>query len=503
MKNTVLKVRLWGKEVGSLRWDERKVVAYFAYSEEFLTSGLNPFPFVAPLGVAKSYLPIVGDKRKIFAGLPPFVADSLPDNWGSLVFEQWAQNQGLRSRDITPLDKLAYIGKRGIGALEYFPESDSGLEADNLAVDELARLACKIYEQRSEAHILPDESLTLQRLFEVGTSAGGRQPKAIVAINETTKEIRSGQIDGLKGFDYYILKFAVGDGYPATQMEMTYYEMACKAGLRMMPSRFLEVEGEKHFLTKRFDRFDGNKVFTQTLAAVNPDAVSYEDLFDVCRRLKLSETEIREVFRFMVFNVFASNTDDHVKNISFIMSENGEWHIAPFYDLTFTADLNMPGVRYLHCLSLKGKLDGFTVQDVKSFGVGNGVKNPSEIIVQVCEAVSCFRELALKNGVPFIWVDRIEQYLSSIVPEEYKEKMSSWKPNQFSETIKGHSVSNVRFEMSANGNIHLMAVIDGFERKYVIAPKRAEFMEIMEKGFNTMPDAQKMEFVERLMFSLS
>ena len=122
MKNTVLKVRLWGKEVGSLRWDERKGVAYFAYSEEFLTSGLNPFPFVAPLGVAKSYLPIVGDKKKIFAGLSPFVADSLPDNWGSLVFEQWAQNQGLRSRDITPLDKLAYIGKRGIGALEYFPK---------------------------------------------------------------------------------------------------------------------------------------------------------------------------------------------------------------------------------------------------------------------------------------------------------------------------------------------------------------------------------------------
>lgn len=149
MKNTVLKVRLWGKEVGSLRWDERKGVAYFAYSESFLTSGLNPFPFVAPLGVAKSYLPIVGDKRKIFAGLPPFVADSLPDNWGSLVFEQWALNQGIRNRDITPLDKLAHIGKRGIGALEYFPESDSGLEADNLAVDELARLACKIYEQLS------------------------------------------------------------------------------------------------------------------------------------------------------------------------------------------------------------------------------------------------------------------------------------------------------------------------------------------------------------------
>ena len=186
-----------------------------------------------------------------------------------------------------------------------------------------------------------------------------------------------------------------------------------------------------------------------------------------------------------------------------MMNREGEWRITPAYDMTFIFSTDGVNREKHHCLSLQGKKDGFSVDDLLNFASRNSIKRPESIIRKVLDSVASFRDFAKVNGVSSYWINCIEEHLYGLVPDEYKEKMSSWKPKQFSETIKGHSVSNVRFEMSANGNVHLMAVIDGFERKYVVAPKRAEFMEIMDNGFNTMPDAQKMEFVERLMFSLS
>lgn len=499
MKNAILRVFLWGEEVGCLRWDERKALAYFVFNKGFLSSGLDVFPLLAPICDAKAYLPIVGDKRKIYSGLPPFIADSLPDNWGNLVFEQWAKNKGYKTNEISPLDKLSFIGKRAMGALEYRPEAERDDSDDNLAIDDLARLSEKIYMQRDGLTFLLDESVTLQSLFEVGTSAGGRQPKAILAINDKTGEVKSGQISGLDGFDYYILKFAVNDGYPATEMEMTYYELAVKAGLGMMPSRLLCVEGQNHFLTKRFDRINWEKVFTQTLAAINPDAESYEDLFATCRRLHVPETEVRELFRQMTFNFFASNTDDHSKNFSFIMEKDGSWHLAPPYDITFTADLRNPGIRHLHCLSVRGKLVDVTADDLRHFASEMDVKNPGEIINNVCLALTSFRETATKNGVPLIWIDRVEQYLQTIVPEQFKDYFSGWESKTERMDIQGHLVEHVRFEMSPSGNIYLCATIDGKEQKYVFNQQRAEFQKILKNGFNTMPDAEKLEYVESFL----
>jgi len=495
MKNTVLKVFLWNKEVGCLRWDERKALAYFVFNKDFLSSGLDVFPFLAPVNDSKTYLPIVGDKRKIYGGLPPFIADSLPDNWGNLVFEQWAKSKGLKNNDITPLDKLAFIGKRAMGALEYKPEMEREDDDGCLAIDELAKLAEKIYSQRTDMSILPSESLTLQSLFEIGTSAGGRQPKAIIAINEKNSEIKSGQISDLADFNYYILKFAINDGYPATEMEMTYYELAAKAGLKMMPCRLMNVEGQNHFLAQRFDRQDGGKVFVQTLAAINPDADSYEELFDTCRRLHVPESEVRELFRQMVFNFFSSNTDDHNKNFSFIMKEDGSWHLSPPYDITFTADLRSPATRHLHCMSIHGKLDGVTADDLIEFAQEHNIKNAIDVIEKVCASIACFRETAIKNGVPLIWIDKVEEYLQSIVPDKFRDKMSGWKPVDFSSILKGHVVENIHFEMSSNGNIHLCAIVDGKERKYVFNSKNIEFQYIISKGFNTMPEEDKLRYV--------
>ena len=505
MRDNVLKVMLWGEEVGRLQWIDMRKIACFTFHPDFVRKGWNIAPLLSPLDEIKPHVPIYGERssagNRLYQGLPPFIADSLPDAWGNELFELWAKENKIHEKDKTPVDKLAFVGRRGMGAFEFEPDFDVASKVSSLELSSLYALSEKIFQDRSKAIITPDESLSVKSLIAVGASAGGRQAKAIVAI-APDGTVKSGQIAGLEGYKYCLLKFGNKERMTA-ELEKTYYDMAVAAGIDMMPCSLLNVDGVNHFMTERFDRPQGEKVHVQTLAAMNPDAESYDDLLRVCRRIGVSEREQVEIFRRMVFNVFANNTDDHNKNFSFMMNRNGEWHITPAYDMTFIFATDGVNREKHHCLSLQGKTDGFSVDDLLNFASRNSIKRPESIIRKVLDSVASFRDFAKVNGVSSYWINCIEEHLYGLVPDEYKEKMSSWKPNQFSETIKGHSVSNVRLEMSANGNIHLMAVIDGFERKYVIAPKRVEFMEIMEKGFNTMPDAQKMEFVERFMLPLS
>ena len=307
--------------------------------------------------------PIWGESEKIYQKLPAFVADALPDAWGNQLFELWRQQNRLSSAEINPLDKLAFIGRRGMGALEFLPEVPLERKSDKIDIKSLADLAERIFAERENARILPEESITIQSLLTVGTSAGGRQPKAIIAINRKTGEIRSGQISGMEDFGYYLLKFGNSE-YSSAELEMTYYELAGMAGIRMMPSELYSAEGNNHFLTERFDRDGSKKVHTQTLAAINPDADSYEQLIATCRKLHLPEADCQEVFRRMVFNVLANNTDDHNKNFSFTMTEDGSWRLSPAYDITYV--INRGG--YLpneeHCLFIRAKLSGFTRGDI-------------------------------------------------------------------------------------------------------------------------------------------
>lgn len=254
-----LKVILWGEEIGRLAWDERRKRSYFIYNPEWLKKGLNISPLVAPIDGARGLMPVWGEDARIYQKLPAFVADSLPDAWGNQLFDLWRLQNHLSNADITPLDKLSFIGKRGMGALEYQPEYARERKAEKIDMKSLADLAERIYAEREQAHILPEESITMQSLLTVGTSAGGRQPKAIIAINQKTGEIRSGQISGLKNYDYYLLKFG-NTQYSSAELEMTYYELATMAGIQMMPSNLYAVEGNNHFITKRFDR-DGERRF--------------------------------------------------------------------------------------------------------------------------------------------------------------------------------------------------------------------------------------------------
>lgn len=491
MTTKILKVMLWGKEVGRLSMDFRRGMPYFEYNRDWVENGLDVSPLNASIKRPQNLRPIFGASEKIYQKLPPFIADSLPDSWGNELFEQWRQQQKIRVGDITPLDKLAFIGKRAMGALEFEPETYRFSSVENLNLNSLIALAKRVYTERENAHVMPEESLDMQSLLAVGTSAGGRQPKAIVAINRETREIRSGQIEGLKNFDYCLLKFGTKERSTA-ELEMVYYEMATRAGISMMPCWLMAVEGEKHFVTKRFDREHGRKLHMQTLAALYPEADSYESLLWVCRKMRLSERDSEEIFRRLVFNVLANNTDDHNKNFSFLMDESGRWSLAPAYDMTYIFSVGGYLPETHHCLLVKGKYTEITLHDVLELAADNGIRKADTIIADVVESLRSFRTLAEKNGVQERWISAVETTL------QHNLEMWGFCPPRTFEPYtdaNGRHVENLRIEQQYKGNYHLLATIDGTERKAVIRTKTVEHDEISRHGVPNLAD----EYLKRLV----
>ncbi len=477
-----LKVILWDEEIGRLAWDEHRRLAYFTYNPEFVKKGLNISPLSAPVNGVRALAPIWGESAKIFQRLPAFVADSLPDAWGNQLFDLWRQNNHISNADINPLDKLSFIGKRGMGALEFLPEATHGRKLEKINMKSLADLAERIFVERENARILPEESIAMQSLLTVGTSAGGRQPKAIIAINRKTGEIRSGQIPGLEDFDYYLLKFGNSE-YCSSELEMTYYELALAAGINMMPSVLFSVEDGRHFMTKRFDRDGAKKVHTQTLAAICPEADSYEQLIAVCRKLHLPEADCQEVFRRMVFNVLSNNTDDHNKNFSFVMDEDGSWRLSPAYDVTYITNRGGHLPNEEHCLFMRAKLSGITRDDANEFARDNGIRRPDAIIRNVADSLKNFRSVALKNGVANEWIGRVE---SAII--NHLKAWGEWEEDNHLATfmINGHTIKNIRLEETYKGNYHLYAEIDGKERKFVIGKNKEEYSVIRTTGLSNV-----------------
>jgi len=489
-----LKIMLWGDEIGRLSWDGKRGVSYFEYNREFLEGNLDAFPLIASIKSPASRRPIMGDKEtKLYRKLPPFLADSLPDAWGNQVFECWRLENGIRNQDITPLDILSFIGKRGMGALEFLPESSGMRKSEKLNLQALTELAQRIFVERENVKILPDESLTMQSLIAVGTSAGGRQPKAIIAMNPDTGEIRSGQVAGQKGFEYCILKF--GDARRSSaELEMAYYEMAVEAGIQMMPCRLIEVEGKKHFITSRFDRDAERKLHMQTLAALYPDADSYEKLLTVCRKMRLPESASEEVFRRMVFNILANNTDDHNKNFSFLMDEQGKWSLSPAYDMTYIFSTGGFLPETMHCLMMQGKLSGQTIEDAMTLAKDNGIRKAEDIIHEVAEAICKFRGIAERHGVQERWTGAVESCLT--------EHLASWGLNKadhasYTLFVSGTVFENVHVEQTYKGNYHLYATIDGKERKFVISKAKEEYALIESAGVLNLTEEQLKTMIEK------
>jgi serine/threonine-protein kinase HipA len=410
MENKAIAIWLWGKVLGYLSWDEHKRCSLFVFEEKFLEMEWNVAPLTYSIHSPSVLLPRRGNIDKLYAGLPPFVADSLPDRWGNRVFDAWARRNGIMSRNLTALDRLSFIGKRGMGALEFEPAQL--LTGDNMPVPmaELYQLALAIQDERQEIRLQDEGNLLIEDMYRVGTSAGGKRAKAIIAINKDG-DIRSGQAELPADYIHYILKFNDDKEFPFSQVEYAYYKMACAAGITMMPSRLMTIDSKQHFLTERFDRMGGEKQHVLTLAAMEPDATSYDDLFAVCRRLRLPEKQQSELYRRLVFNVLGCNVDDHSKNFSFIMDKKGVWRLAPAYDVLFTIDLDGPKYMNRHSMPVGIKTDSITENDLLLFAKENDIASAKQIIEEVKQAMSQWNEFAKEAEVPQKWIRRISEAL--------------------------------------------------------------------------------------------
>lgn len=419
MKDNIIQVQLWDKNVGLLSWDDNKGCSVFQFDKDFMLYGWNIAPLIAPLDsayVQKSF-PMSGNKEKLYGGLPEFIADSLPDYWGNIVFQKWMEANHLQPKSVNAVDRLSFIGKRAMGALEFQPAHIQEDASINIELSSLYELANRLFLDRQDINIDMSNNLIMEDLYKVGTSAGGQRPKAIIGMDEDTGIIRSGQADLPPNFNHYILKFDTSkrDELPTTKVEMAYYLMAKDAGINMMPSKLVEIEGTKNFMTQRFDRQNGKKIHTQTLAAMSSFADAYEDLFVVGRKLNLSADEQSQQYRRMVFNVIAENVDDHTKNFSFIMLPNGEWHISPAYDIVFSADPDSHFYRN-HELTILGKRKNITKQDLLLFAQRQDIKNAASIIDEVTEVVMNFKAYAEKVEIDDYWIKKIMR----VIEENYQ-----------------------------------------------------------------------------------
>lgn len=400
-----INVMLWGKLVGTLveTGSGRSCRNCFYFDPAFAYSGLDIAPLRAPINgiVAQKGMPIYPEKDKLYGGLPSFIADSMPDNWGHLVFTQWAKAHNISMKDITVLDRLAYIGRRGMGALEFVPPTSAEMETSfKVEIDRLSGLAQTLLKQAKDfkAQLSPD--LIVEGLFKVGTSAGGRRPKALINVNPESGECYSGQVaTELPGFIPMIIKFDEHIDLPTTRIEYAYYLMGQQAGLRMMPSRLLEGKDDVHFLTQRFDRAGNEKLHVQTLAAMNPQSTSYEDLFVVARKLELPQEDFKQLFLQTALNFMAANVDDHNKNFSFVMNRQGKWRLAPAYDFTFTVDPSAPSYVNRHCMTLNGKDHNVSDKDLLELATSFEIKCGRKILETSREAVGNFAEHAKTAGL--------------------------------------------------------------------------------------------------------
>ncbi len=411
-----LKVMIWGREVGRLSWDVRRKRSVFEYNPDFLNGDMDIAPLTNSIKSPSSRLPFFGQPNdNIYFGLPAFISDSLSGQWGNTVFSAWARANRINERDLTSVDKLFFIGNRAMGALEFQPAKEIGTDM-SIELDELYRKAQEILEKREEV-VIDGNDLSLNSLYEVGTSAGGQHTKTVIARNNATGEIRSGQILLPPEYTYYILKFAEPNYMPLTVVEYIYNRMAANAGIDVMPCELLSIDGAQHFLTERFDRKDGRKIHIQSLAAMNPEANSYEDLMWACDDLGLPYSERKQMYMRMVFNILTTNVDAHVKNFSFMLEEGGEWHTTPAYDLTFSCFNHGNRFDPAHSLSVCGKYMNIGKEDMVDFGKRFGIRDTGEVIESVSEAVMGFRSIAEELDLDKSLTNRIEQHFAEMNPE--------------------------------------------------------------------------------------
>ena len=410
-------VILWGRRIGAVSWDAGRGIGIFQYDPRFISSGIEVAPFAMPLREAPYEFPGLG--RDAFKGLPGLLGDALPDRYGNALIDAWLAETGRDRADFSPVDRLCYVGRRGVGALEFEPVLRRPDSRRRIEVARLVDLANRVFAERGRlAGMLGggSDAKALEDILSVGTSAGGARAKAVLAWNQVTGEFRSGQVDAGHGFENWLLKF---DGVADTRnaelsgalgygrIEYAYHLMARAAGIEMSECRLHHEGGRSHFMTRRFDRdAQGRKIHMQTLGAVRhfdynlAGAYAYEQVFQTIRALGLGMSVVEEQYRRTVFNIVSRNQDDHVKNIAFLMDRRGAWRLSPAYDLAYAYNPHGPWTRE-HQMSAAGKRDGFDRADLARLGQSAGLRkrNAARVVDQVVSAVALWPRFAADAGV--------------------------------------------------------------------------------------------------------
>ncbi len=432
---TLAEVQLWGRTIGAVSLEEGSQFAAFQYDPAFAQSGIEVSPITMPLDDRVHVFS--GLPQKTFHGLPGLLADSLPDRFGNVLIDAWLATQGRTSESFNAVERLCYTGARGMGALEFAPAiGPKPQPAKKIEINALVKLASEVLSQRQNLKTTfasASRKNALNDILRVGTSAGGARAKAVIAWNRETNEVRSGQIEAGKGFDYWLLKFdgVTGNkdkeledpkGYGA--IEYAYYLMAKAAGITMSECRLLEEGGRRHFMTRRFDRLaGGEKLHMQSLCALahfdfnHAGAYAYEQAFLVIRQLHLPMAAVEEQFRRMVFNIIARNQDDHVKNIAFLMDKTGHWSLAPAFDVIYSYN---PGGDWTarHQMTMNGKHDGFTRADFRACAKSALMKRgrAEAMVEEVRAAVAKWPDYAEQAQVMNDWRKQIQSHLRLDLP---------------------------------------------------------------------------------------
>lgn len=419
-------IKIWDETVGAVAWNVETGIASFEYDTKFITKKWDLAPLKMPLASSNRRIFSFPELKNIktFKGLPGLLADVLPDDYGNQLINNWLAQNGRPENSMNPVEMLCFIGTRGMGALEFEPSQFKAYKrAFDIEVDSLVNISQKMLEKREgfETNLSEDEQKAMLDILKIGTSAGGARPKAIIAYNEKTGQVKSGQTNAPKGFEHWLIKldtvsdvqFGESTGYG--RIEMAYYLMAKACEIEMMECRLMEENGRAHFMTKRFDRQDGNtKHHIQTMCAMQHydfnqiTSFSYEQLFQTMRLLKLTYPQAEQLFRRMAFNVIARNCDDHTKNFAFRLKQNENWELTPAYDVCFAYRPESTWVSQ-HNLSINGKRKDITKEDLLIVAKSMNIKKANHIIQQINDVVSKWKTFAEEAKVNNNFMEQISK----------------------------------------------------------------------------------------------
>ena len=417
-RDKIIDVVAFGQEIGKLGYDIDQGKSFFQYNPEFLESGKYSklFPFIfkrtKPAQVFTEY------QQDTFQGLPPMIADSLPDTFGNIIFQEWLTARGIQK--VTPLQQLAYVADRGMGALEYRPVKELP-NSSSVNIDEIITILEKVLKIKEDTSGAALDELSLLNVFRIGTSAGGARPKILISEHKKTGKIIAGDREVSEDYNHYLVKLYIddNDGHNKEKVEYAYYLLAQEAGIEMMHSKLIE---NKHFATLRYDRQQGEKQHVLTVTGLTgwdfksqPENSSYENIFKLALALEVPHKDLKQLFKRMVFNLVFRNVDDHFKNHSFIYNkESNSWNLGPAYDLTYALNPQFTFKTTSRALSINGKRTSLTIKDVLTIAEEFSIKNPKGIIEEVQALSPRWLALATELDIPENIIKAIQKEIKEI-----------------------------------------------------------------------------------------